>query len=393
MSEISVVLWWWITTALVAGWLLRASPRMGSAALRWPVALVIVMLVTGACGIVGAAVGVSTRALRWIAGALFVGSLVVFYLRRRSRGEATWLTLNNTESTRISASQGLTYIALAILLMVTATCVWLVLTASAGSSEFFAYNAIARTAAIEGHLHAATVASGERWLAFPTALHAIVATAAGSWVLWAAKLPYAFVWIAALCIAMARLREARVPLAGASLTLALLLLLPSLLTLIGRGSDFAWISACAIASAAAWLHPRRPLLALLFSTAAFVWNPALGWPLALASTLFALIGPLQPRKRNVLSYAAMGVAFVIAMVALQSDTFLPAALSGWFRSTSAAPMWAQLSLWQSAGLVCCALGLFAVATIRSQRARWHCAGTRLLLYSRLSPRCEPCLRR
>jgi tetratricopeptide (TPR) repeat protein len=378
MSELAVFLWWWMATAVVAGWLLRASPRLGSAALRWPVAVMIVLMFTGAVGIVGAAVGVPTRVLRWGVGFALVASVVLFYLRRRKRGDLAWLEVSDEETKPISAPQALTYLALFVLLLTAGTCIWLVLTASAGSSEFFAYNATARAAAIEGQLQAGALSHGERWLPFPIALQSIFATTAGGWSLLMAKLPYVLVWVAALCFALARLREARHPLAGASLTLALVLLLPSLLTLIGRGSDFAWVSACAVASAAAWLHPRRPVLALLFSTAAFVWSPSLGWPLALASALFALIAPLPQRQRDYAAYAVMALAFIVAMLALQSEVFLPASASAWFRNAAAAPMWSQLSLWQSAGLVACALGLFAVAVVRSQRAassalalRWY----------------------
>jgi tetratricopeptide (TPR) repeat protein len=214
-------------------------------------------------------------------------------------------------------------------------------------------------------------------VAFPVAVQYVSAAISGVWALWAAKLPYVLIWVAGLTLALGRLREARVPLAGAAFVLLLVLLLPSLVTLTGRGSDFAWIAGCALAAASAWLSPARASVALLFSALAFVWNPWLGWPLALTSAVFAIAAAATSAWRNRIAQIFLSATFIFMMIVLQSETFLPSALGAWVRPIAQIPLWSQHGLWQAGAVAACALVVFAGLILfgrsRSSLAlQWYC---------------------
>jgi tetratricopeptide (TPR) repeat protein len=363
MIEITTILWWWLPTAAIAG---AMTGRLPNAAQRWPIALAAWIAASGAFGTAALTIGLPLRGVRTAAVfVLFVSAAFLFWQRRNARSAEPNFE-KFAEKSAPFAPQVFTLFALAGLLLVAGTLTWSVLGASAGSSEFFAYSASARSAVLEGgvtqNLHNGALHSfiAERIVAFPVAVQYTTAAIAGTWALWPAKLPYVLIWVAALTLALARLREVRLPLGASVFVVLLVLLIPSLLSLVGRGSDFAWIAACAFAASSAWLSPRRSGVALAFSALAFLWNPWLGWPLALVSAAFTIALSAPARWRDRIVHISLGISFVLMMLVLQAETFLPATMNLWFRPAAQTPLWGHHGLWQAAAVVGCAGVVFIV---------------------------------
>ncbi len=391
MTEIATILWWALPTAAIARALATRAPAI---ALRWPVALALWLFATGVFGTLALSFGLPIRSVRSVGIAVLFASAAFLLWARTAQPDTTpefsQLGLKNSPF----APQVSTLGALAALLLIALTLTWNVLGASAGSAEFFAYGASARSAIFEAgataNLHNGALGSvlSDRLVAFPAAVQYVSAALSGVWVLWAAKLPYILIWVAALALALARLREAKLPLAAAVIVLLSVLLLPSLVTLIGRGSDFAWISACALACASAWVAPRRGGIALLFSALAFAWNPWLGWPLALANATLAMAISAPQKWRNGIANAVIGLAFVAVMLILQHETFLPAAVAAWFRNPELTPLWGAHALWQATAVVAASLAVFAALfafaqTTSSLALKWYFAFALLMLLASL----------
>ncbi len=391
MMELSTILWWWLPTALIAGVLAKRLPNAG---LRWPIALAAWIGATGAIGTVALTLHVPIKGIRLAVAALLIACGVWLFNQRRMGSEKEPFSGRYSAKSGFFTPQVLSLLSIALLLVLIATLLWTALSSGGGSAEFFAYSASARSAVLEGG-NSTNILNGnlhsllsEGVVAFPAAVQYATAVLSGTWAQWPAKLPHALIWIAALSFTLSRLREARLPLAGAVLLVMLVLLLPSFITLVGRGSDFAWISACALACSAAWLTPRRGNFALAFAALAFGWNPWLGWPLALSCAVFslALEAPERWRKRIVYSY--IGIAFVATMLVLQSETFLPNTMANWFRSPMQSPVWSGQSLWQGAAVVACAAAafcaLFTLARKHSTLAlAWYFATALLLVIATL----------
>jgi tetratricopeptide (TPR) repeat protein len=366
MTEIATVLWWWLPTAAISCLLMN---RVSNGAQRWPIALALWLAATGVLGTMALSFGLPLNAVRAGAFAILLVSAVILYHQRKKSSNSLENFEQLVQENAPFAPQVFMFLAIAALLLIGGTLAWNVLNASAGSAEFFAYSASARSAVIEGgasaNLHNGALHSfaAQGVVAFPVAVQYVSAAISGVWALWAAKLPYALIWAAGLTLALGRLREARVPLVGSVSILLLVLLLPSLVTLTGRGSDFAWIAGCALAAASAWLTPQRNSVALLFSALAFAWNPWLGWPLALTSAVFAIAGSVRAPLSGWILRIFVGAAFIFMMLVLQGETFLPTAMRAWFRPTLETPLWGQHGLWQAGAVVACALAILAGLTI------------------------------
>jgi tetratricopeptide (TPR) repeat protein len=371
MTEIATILWWWLPTKAIAEAL---AGRLPNPAQRWPIALAAWVGATGAFGTAALTLGVSLRGIRFAAVVVLLSAAAFVYWRRRQTHKGAPNFERLSEKTAPFAPQVFSLVTLVALLLISGTLAWSVLGASAGSSEFFAYSTSARSAVLEGgatqNLYNGALHSilGERIVAFPVAVQYITAAITGTWSLWPAKLPYVLIWFAALTLALSRLREAKLPLAASVLLLLLILLIPSLVTLVGRGSDLAWIAGCALAASSGWLSPRRSGVSLAFSAIAFLWNPWLGWPLALVSAAFAIAVSANPKWRDRVIYLLLGSAFVLVMLVLQSETFLPQAIGLWFRPALQTPLWGQHPLWQAVAIAGCAAAI-AVVLLSFGRSR------------------------
>jgi hypothetical protein len=365
VTLILLCLWLALPTALLAIALSRLSPALTRAE-RLALAFSAWLVLSGLL-VWGTAHVLSPKGLPSLGIKIFLSFSAVFLVVWRYRRDRSLATSEanslyfDIRDARNSVSVGATML-LCGLLFVAATAVSRSIAVSGQAPESYLYATLARAWTSDGSLDLARMSELSPHTVPIAGWSQIgMSLAAAQWRDWIAPVWHCALLIAGGLLLLTTMRTRGVTLATSALLLTLAFLSSGLAGQVQRNSD-AWVIAFFSAIALTlWADPARRVLALLFSVLAFIWNPNLGWPLALSLSLVAVLHQRvqADRQRRLLWAVVLIFVFGLISVLLQGETFLPQTLRSrmGLNTREASFSWAFLSSGQWLSALVLAFGL------------------------------------